>query len=148
MERLTVEAARYLVVGTFATMVALLVFNVLVHGLVTGVRTLEDWPVLAVVISNLTGMMVSYLGNRTWTFRLRTPVGPAGGMLTYYAISGATMLIPVVCLSFSRYVLGRDDVLSDNIAANVIGLGLAGTTRFLSFRRFVFVRRDPVEVAQ
>jgi putative flippase GtrA len=49
------------------------------------------------------------------------------------------MLIPVLCLAFSRYVLGLTSVWADNISANVIGLGLSTVARFWVFRRYVFV---------
>ncbi len=53
------------------------------------------------------------------------------------------MAIPVVCLWMSRHVLGLSSPLSDNLAANVIGLGLGTATRFWVFRRFVFVETAP-----
>jgi hypothetical protein len=36
-------------------------------------------------------------------------------------------------------VLGLTDPLSDNIAANVVGLGLGTAARFWAFRRFIFL---------
>ena len=58
------------------------------------------------------------------------------------------MTIPITCLSISRQVLGLDDPLSDNIAANVIGLvlGLANAARFVLFRTLVFKRPMLVEI--
>jgi len=50
------------------------------------------------------------------------------------------MLIPITCLFLSRDVLGFDDPLSDNISANVVGLGLANAARFFLFRGLVFRR--------
>jgi putative flippase GtrA len=42
------------------------------------------------------------------------------------------------CLGISRYVLGLSGPLADNVAANVIGLGLGTLFRFWSYRRWVF----------
>ena len=50
------------------------------------------------------------------------------------------MLIPIGCLAISRDVLGLDDPISDNLAANVIGLVLGLVARFYLFRTFVFKR--------
>jgi hypothetical protein len=54
-------------------------------------------------------------------------------------INLASMVIPLGCLSFSRYVLGLSDPFADNISANVIGLGLGTMARFWALRRFIFL---------
>jgi hypothetical protein len=53
----------------------------------------------------------------------------------FFAFGALTMTIPVLCLAVSRYLLGRSDVLPDNISANVVGLGLGTAARFWAFRR-------------
>ena len=58
----------------------------------------------------------------------------------FVVINLVTMLLPIGCLAFSRNVLGRDDPISDNISANVIGLFLGLVARFYLFRTFVFRR--------
>ena len=58
-----------------------------------------------------------------------------------------TMLIPITCLFISRNLLGFDDPLSDNVAANVVGLLLANAARFFLFRGLVF-HRPVSEVAR
>jgi hypothetical protein len=50
------------------------------------------------------------------------------------------MLIPVACLWLSRNTLGLDDPVSDNLAANVVGLFLGLVARFYLFRTLVFQR--------
>ena len=47
----------------------------------------------------------------------------AGGRLAFFVINIVSMVIPLGCLSFTRYVLGLTDPFADNISANVIGLG-------------------------
>ena len=44
----------------------------------------------------------------------------------------------MLCLWFSRYVLGLTTPLADNVSANVIGLSLGAAVRFWVFRRYVF----------
>ena len=61
------------------------------------------------------------------------------------------MTIPITCLYISRQALGFDDPLSDNISANVIGLGLANAARFVLFRTLVFrspLVEEPVRTPQ
>ncbi len=146
-DRLIAEAGRFLAVGGVATLVALFLFNLLVHGYgVDAFAQLGDWPIVAYVLANLVGMVISYRGSRHWAFRDREPVHADGGRTAFVVINVVTMSLPVACLYVSRNVLGLDDPLSDNIAANVIGLVLGLVARFLLFRRFVF--RRPVHLLQ
>jgi putative flippase GtrA len=141
------EVTKFLTVGGVATVVALVIFNALVHGYFGGPGPLNQQPLGAFVIANSIGMLVSYRGSRSWAFRHRQTIGAAGGRVSFYVINLASMTIPLGCLAFSRYVLGRDDPVSDNIAANVVGLGLGTAARFWAFRRFIFVnprhRQEP-----
>jgi putative flippase GtrA len=146
-QRLIAEAGRFLVVGGAATIVALILFNYLVHGFSTGDHApLRNEPILAFVIANSVGMGVSYYGSRHWAFRDRPPVTSDGGLTTFVAINLLTMLIPIGCLALSRDVLGLDDPLSDNVAANMIGLVLGLGARFALFRTFVFKR--PISIVE
>ena len=145
--RIFTEAYRFLAVGGLATIVAVLIFNFLVHGFHTGWDApLSGQPYLAFVIANLVGMAVSYRGSRTWVFKDRPPRTADGGRLLFVIINLATMLIPIACLWISRNVLDLDDPYSDNIAANVIGLFLGMTARFYLFRTLVF--QKPVHLAE
>ncbi|MDP3893012.1 GtrA family protein [Nocardioides sp.] len=139
--RLLDEVLRFLAVGGVATIVAVVLFNWLVHGFTTGSDApLSGRPVLAYVIANTLGMMISYRGARSWAFRHREPVHADGGRTMYVLINVATMTLPIACLWFSRNVLGLDDPVSDNISANVIGLVLGVGARFFLFRHLVFSR--------
>ena len=139
LQRFAAEASKFLTVGGVATLVALVLFNALVHGYFGGPGPLNEQPLLAFVLANLVGMVVSYRGSRSWAFRHREAVGPAGGRVAFFAINVLSMAIPLACLAFTRYVLGLTDPLSDNIAANVVGLGLGTAARFWAIRRWIFL---------
>jgi putative flippase GtrA len=139
-KRLTAEASKFLTVGGVATLVALLIFNVLVHGYFGGPGPLNEQPLLAFVLANTVGMVVSYRGSRSWAFRDREAVGPAGGRIAFFVINVLSMAIPLGCLAITRYGFGLTDPFSDNIAANVVGLGLGTAARFWATRRFIFLR--------
>ncbi len=139
------EVTKFLTVGGVATLVALVIFNALVHGYFGGPGPLNQKPLWAFAIANTIGMLVSYRGSRSWAFRHRETVGAADGRWAYFAINTATMAIPLGCLAVSRYVLGLEDPLSDNIAANGVGLALGTAARFFAFRRFIFLHPDRVE---
>ena len=139
MQHFLAEVTKFLTVGGIATLVAFLIFNALVHGYFAGPGPLNDQPMVAFVVANTIGMFVSYRGSRSWAFRNRETVGAAGGRIAFYVINVTSMAIPLGCLAVSRYVLGLDDPFSDNVAANVVGLGLGTAARFWAFRRFIFL---------
>ncbi len=142
-ERFAGEVGRFLAVGLLATIVALILFNFLVHGFNTAnVALLNDQPELAYLIANLVGMAISFRGTKSWAFRERRTDHADGGVLAFIGINFATMLIPMACLWISRNLIGVDDPISDNISANVIGLLLANTARFFLFREVVFRHTD------
>jgi len=146
-QRLIAEVGRFLVVGGAATIVALIIFNLLVHGFNTGSHAvLRDEPILAYVLANSLGMGVSYYGSRHWAFRDRPPVTSDGGLTSFVGINFLTMLIPIGCLAISRDVIGLDDPISDNVSANVIGLVLGLAARFALFRTYVFKR--PISIVE
>jgi putative flippase GtrA len=147
LNRLSAEIAKFLAVGGVATVVALVIFNGLVHGYFGDPGgPMKDQPLIAFMIANLVGMVVSYRGSRSWAFRHREAVGPAGGRVAYFVINILSMAIPLACLTFSRYVMDRADPVADNVAANVIGLGLGTAARFWAIREFIFLH--PVKAAK
>ncbi len=146
LQHLATEVAKFLTVGGVATVVALVLFNWLVHGSMGGPGALNEQPLLAYLLANTVGMLVSYRGSRSWAFRHREAVGRAGGRLSYFVINTASMAIPLACLAFSRYALHRDDPVSDNIAANGVGLVLGTAARFWAIRRFIFVNPQKAAV--
>jgi putative flippase GtrA len=142
--RISGEAAKFSAVNVAATVVAIVLFNLLVHG-IPGLYTpgpLNGWPVTSWFLANCVGMVISYFGSRHYAFRNRRPAGPAGGALRYAAVNVASFVIPMACLWVSRNVLGWDSALADNLSANVVGALLGMVFRFWAFRRFVF--RHPV----
>ncbi|QBR92018.1 GtrA family protein [Nocardioides euryhalodurans] len=145
-QRLAGEVGRFLAVGLLATIVAIVLFNLLVHGFSAGdFAPLNEQPELAYVIANVTGMVISFKGTKQWAFRERSARHADGGVIAFIVINLATMTIPITCLWLSRNGLGLDDPLSDNVSANVIGLLLANAARFVLFRQYVFPRRDRAE---
>jgi putative flippase GtrA len=139
LRRLSLEVARFSAVNVVATAVALVLFNLLGHGL----KGWFDGPlngqvIYAYLLANSVGMVISYYGSRHFAFRHRRAAGPGGGMVTYFAINLASFVIPVTCLWFSRSVLKWDTIYADNVSGNVIGALLGNAFRFWAFRRFVF----------
>ena len=115
-------------------------FNLLQHG---PFAVLAGKPVTAKIFSVAVAMIVTWIGNRLWTFadqRTRTKVREFVG---FVVVNIGGMAIAVLCLWISRYVLGFDSPLADNISANVIGLVLGMIFRYLAYKYLVFTGDKP-----
>ena len=83
-KRFGLEASRFLAVGLVATIVALILFNFLVHGYGTmDSAWLNDKPELAYVIANIVGMAMVYRGTKVWAFRDRKTSHADGGVVAF-----------------------------------------------------------------
>jgi putative flippase GtrA len=141
--RLLTESGKYALVSIVATLVAFFLFNWLVHGWGTMDQApLARHAVTAYVLANSFSMIISYRGTRSWAFKNRKTRHPDGGRTAFVVINLAAMVFPVACLWITRNWLGLEDPLSDNIAANVVGLFLGFLARFYLFRRFVFSEKE------
>ncbi|MEO7350443.1 MAG: GtrA family protein [Marmoricola sp.] len=142
LRRLSGEAARFSAVNIVATVVSIVLFNLLVHGIpmVVNPGPLTGWPVTAWFVANCVGMGISFYGSRRYAFKHRRPTGPGGGALNYTVVNLASFVIPMACLWVTRNTMGWDSAVADNISANVVGATLGMFFRFWAFRRFVFKR--------
>jgi putative flippase GtrA len=131
------ELGKFFSVGALAYVVGVGGFNILVH---LENAPLASKPLTASIISGIISIFVAYLGNRHWTWRDRARSGARREMSLFFIINGIALIFSVVCLAVSRYVLGFESALADNIAANVIGVGLGTLFRFWSYRTIVFKR--------
>jgi putative flippase GtrA len=139
LRSLSAELARFSAVNVGATVVAVFLFNAVVHGIKGWYDgPLNDHPITGYVLANTIGMFVSYYGSRHYAFRHRHAAGPGGGLARYVAINLASFVIPVTCLWLTRHVLHWDSIYADNISGNVVGALLGNAFRFWAFRRFVF----------
>ena len=143
LRRLGGEAAKFSAVNVVATVVAIVLFNVFVHGVPALSRpgVLNTWPVTAWFVANVIGMGISFYGSRRFAFKHRRPSGPAGGALNYALVNLVSFAIPMSCLWVSRNLLVLDSALADNVSSNVVGAVLGMAFRFWAFRRWVFKRR-------
>ncbi len=92
----------------------------------------------AKAVSVTVATLVTWFGNRLWTFRDRRRHDLLLELLEFAAIAVVGMGIALGCLYISRYWMGFDTLFADNIATNVIGLGLGTTFRFLMYRYWVY----------
>ena len=131
------EVGRFAVVGLAAYATDVAVFNLLRLGM-------DTEPIAAKVLSGAAAIAVAFAGSRWWTWRSRPRGRLARESVLFVVMSVLAAGIQVACLLVSRQVLGLLDPVSDNIAANVVGMALATVFRFWAFRTVVF-RAPPGE---
>jgi putative flippase GtrA len=139
------EVLTFLAVGGTGYVVDVVVFNVLLSTATLGAMDPSVARVLAVAAATL----VTYLGNRLFTWR-----GQGGsnrrrevGLFVVFNVIG--LGISVLTLTISHDLLGLTSRLDDNISANGVGLALGTLFRYWSYKTFVFARtrsRAPVAV--
>lgn len=130
------EGARFAVIGVLSMAITVVVFNLLTH---VGVEPLlARHPIEAYLVGMIAGTVVSFVGNRWWVFGAGDSPDWARELVVFVAINIVGTVIPSVCLAVSRYALDLQSVLSDNIAANVVGLLLATVFRFWAYKNIAF----------
>jgi len=132
-----VELMKFGSVGALAYIVNLGLFNLLVH---FPISPLDDRPVTGSLLAGIVSILVAYFGNRFWTWKDRPRRAMSREIALFFIINGIGILMSAAVLSISRYILGFQSALADNIAANVIGIGLGTIFRFWSYRVWVFPR--------
>jgi len=136
--QLEVEARRFLVVGGMGFGIDVVIFNL--WSIVGASWGVPGWPIVSKTFSTVIAVSFTYVANSRWTFKERRG-RPEGfnrvGLYVFVNIIG--WLIIISSLSVSRYVLGFDTLLADNISANIIGVGLATLFRFWANRKWVFI---------
>jgi putative flippase GtrA len=129
------ELLRFGSVGAVAFVVDVGLFNLLRYG--PG-ELLEHKPLTAKVASVVVATVLSWVGNRYWTFAERRTAQRSRELVVFSIVNLGGMAIAVGCLALSHYVLGLTSALADNISANVVGLALGTAFRYLAYRRLVF----------
>lgn len=125
------EVGKFGSVGAVAYVVQLTVTNLL--------WALTDQPVLVgQIIGTVCAIAVAFVGNRFWTFGDRVRTGYGRETMLFLVMNGIGLLIQLACQAFSLYVLGLDGPLAQNIAGNVVGVGVGTLFRFFSYRTWVF----------
>ncbi|MBW9119444.1 GtrA family protein [Microbacterium trichothecenolyticum] len=135
----------FLAIGGLGFVVDAIVYNLLVFS--GGMGPLHAYPLVAKTIAVIAGLVVTYVGNKLLTYRDRKAPVSWAQVLRYGVVNVLAILVQLGCLGFSRYVLGLDSVLADNISGTLIGQALATGLRYVLYTLWVFPHspgQDPV----
>lgn len=137
------EAIRFGIVGLSGVALQFVVFNLVRYAGRGGRGLLYGRPITALVLAIGVATVVTYLGNRYWTYSHRRRGNPARELPIFVLLNAIAIGIGSFCLWFSHSALRLTSPLADNVSGNVIGLGLGTLFRFWSYRRFVFIGASP-----
>lgn len=140
LRRLADEVAKFGAVGAIGFFVNVGVFNLCIN-------TFQLASVRSGVISQLVAIGTNYLGNRYWTYRGTDKSRVRRETVLFFFFSGIALVIENAVLALSHYGLGYTSTLADNVAKNVIGLGIGTLFRFWSYRTWVFRSPEAAEGA-
>jgi len=135
-------ALKFGVIGLIGYGVDLGIFNLLRLG-AFGDEHFFQGPIGAKTVSVTLATLVTWSGNRYWTFREHRRQNFMLELLEFSVIAVAGLGISLGFLYVSHYVLGFDNLLADNISANVLGLVVATAFRFLLYRYWVYGHHRP-----
>ncbi len=130
------QGSAFLVVGGIGFVVDAGTYNLLVFA--GGEGPLFHQPLLAKIIAILVATVVTYFGNKWWTFSHKKGGSAAREYLFYALFNVIAIGLQLACLGFSRYVLHLSTPLADNISGTLIGQMVAVAFRYWAYDKFVF----------
>jgi putative flippase GtrA len=127
-------------------MLSVYVLEVLLFNIALG--PLEFSPVASKAFSYLICAVITFYGNKMWTWRDRAPAGLLREYLVYSVVTLIGLAVLLSFVSVSHYVLGSflpffRTPWADNVSANLVGPPLVAVFRFWAYRRFVFTTPVP-----
>lgn len=138
MPRIIGELTRFGTVGVIAYVIDVALFNLLLVTSVGDSLGTASHPIAAKAISVAIAVVVSWLGNRYWTYRAQRGRTKRGELALFLLANLAGMAVSLGCLVISHYILQLTSPLADNISANVVGLALGTALRWWLYRTYVF----------
>ncbi|MDO3647640.1 GtrA family protein [Nocardia mangyaensis] len=142
------QGAAFLVVGAIGFLVDAGTYNLLVFwdgGFSFGEGVLYHAPLPAKIIAIAVATVVTYFGNKWWTFSHKKTDNPGREYLLYFLFNIVAIGLQLGCLGFSRYVLDLSSPLSDNISGTLIGQIVAVVFRYWAYDKFVFTGSSVTE---
>jgi putative flippase GtrA len=124
------ELAKFGVVGGCGFVITEGGFNLFHFDLKLGLLTSN-------AIATVVAAVVTFLGNKYWTFRHRTGHGTRRETVVFIAMNAVGLLIQYGCTWIAVNAFGTHDQVMINVA-ELIGIGLGTVFRFWSYRKWVW----------
>jgi putative flippase GtrA len=139
---LTREVLTFLLVGGAGYVVDVGVFNWL-----RSISPTDAWdPSVARTLAVMAAMCVTFVGNRTLTWRAHTTRNQRREIALFVVFNVIGLSFSILTLFISHDLLHLTSRLADNVSANVIGLALGTAFRFVTYKYVVFAV-DPAGTA-
>ncbi len=126
-----IEGAKFGIVGLTGVVVVIVGADLLHFDLGLGKFT-------SLTIATVLATVVTFLGNRYWSFRNRQGGGARNESIMFFVLNGVGLLIQYACLALVTDLIGLQGRLWYNVA-NLFGIGLGTLFRFWSYRKWVWV---------
>jgi len=97
---------------------------------------------LAITIATVVATVVTFIGNRHWTFAHREGSGTTRESVMFFVLNAFGLLIQYLCIWVIQDVLGHQGGLWYNIA-NLVGIVFGTIYRFWSYRKWVWHMLPP-----
>jgi putative flippase GtrA len=124
------EMAKFGVIGIIGTVVTVVGFHICHHDFKMGLFT-------ANAIATVVATIVTFVGNKYWTFRHRAGHGTTRETVMFFVLNGVGMMIQYACVWIAADVFGvKNAFLTDLVL--LIGIGIATVFRFWSYRKWVW----------
>jgi putative flippase GtrA len=124
------EGAKFLAIGTVGAIVTFGAANAL-HSI---------GPYKAITIATILATVITYLGNRYWTFRHREGKGTTRDSVLFFVLNGVGLIIYWGCIGVIDLAGLRKDLAWYNVAL-VVGTALGTLFRFWSYRKWIWLEK-------
>jgi putative flippase GtrA len=124
------EGGKFLVIGGVGFVVAIGGADILHFDVGLGKYT-------SVTLATIAATVVTFLGNRHWTFRHREGKGTAHESVMFFVLNGVGLLMQYACIGLVQDALGLQGKFWFNFA-NLAGTAIGTVFRFWSYRKWVW----------
>jgi putative flippase GtrA len=104
----------------------------------------DDGQIVAKCISTTAAVIVTYVGNRYFSFSHRARTGIGRETSIFFGINVIALIFSLIVIAIFEYPLGFKHHLLVMNLVNLATIGVGTLFRFWSYKRFVFLHPDKV----